>query len=180
MAADGDDGQPASNPPGWPLLSLLCVLCNRVDGNLIARWMMGDSWMIGMTEAAKLTGKQRQTIHKAIKDGRISAIRGESGEWRIDPSELFRIYPALSTVDVNQKDKVDVGLQRVDSGLQREIELFRERLREKDGIIDDLRQDRDHWRQQATALLTDQRATAPQKAAEGLLARAWSILRGKV
>lgn len=147
---------------------------------------MGDSWMIGMigmTEAAKLTGKQRQTIHKAIKDGRISAIRGESGEWRIDPAELFRVYPPASTVNDNQSDnqsdKVDDGLQRVDGGLQREVELLRERIREKNDIIDDLRQDRDHWRRQATALLTDQRATAPQKAAEGLLARAWSILRGK-
>jgi len=135
--------------------------------------------MIGMTEAAKLTGKQRQTIHKAIREGRISASRSESGEWRIDPAELFRVYPPLSTVDVNPIGKVDDGLQRVDSGLQREIELLRERLREKDGMIDDLRQDRDHWRQQATALLTDQRATAPQKAAEGRLARAWGILRGK-
>jgi len=132
-----------------------------------------------MTEAAKLTGKQRQTIHKAIREGRISASRSESGEWRIDPAELFRVYPPLSTVDVNPIGKVDDGLQRVDSGLQREIELLRERLREKDGMIDDLRQDRDHWRQQATALLTDQRATAPQKAAEGRLARAGGFWGGK-
>lgn len=117
--------------------------------------------MIGMTEAAKLTGKQRQTIHKAIKEGRISAMRGESGEWRIDPAELFRVYPPLSTVNDNQSDKVDAGLQRVDSGLQREVELLRERIREKDDVIDDLRQDRDHWRQQATALLTDRREPAP-------------------
>ncbi len=116
--------------------------------------------MIGMTEAAKLTGKQRQTIHKAIKEGRISATRGESGEWRIDPAELFRVYPPASTVNDNQSDKVDAGLQRVDSGLQREVELLRERIREKNDIIDDLRQDRDHWRQQATALLTDRREPA--------------------
>ena len=135
--------------------------------------------MIGMTEAAKLTGKQRQTIHKAIKEGRISAVRTESGEWRIDPAELFRVYQPVSTVNDNQSREVDTSLRIVDSGLQREVELLRERIREKDGIIDDLRQDRDHWRQQATALLTDQRATAPQKAAEGRLARAWSILRGK-
>ena len=136
--------------------------------------------MIGMTEAAKLTGKQRQTIHKAIKEGRISAVRSESGEWRIDPAELFRVYAPLSTISDNQNaNKVDDGLQKVDSGLQREIDLLRERIREKDEIIDDLRQDRDHWRQQATALLVDQRAPAPQKAADGRFARVWSILVGK-
>ena len=135
--------------------------------------------MIGMTEAAKLTGKQRQTIHKAIKEGRISAVRSEAGEWRIDPAELFRVYPPLSTVNDNQSTQVDAGLQRVDSGLQREVELLRERIREKDDIISDLREDRDHWRQQATALLTDQRQKATEKPVQGRWARAWGILRGK-
>ena len=116
--------------------------------------------MIGMTEAAKLTGKQRQTIHKAIKEGRISAVRTESGEWRIDPAELFRVYQPVSTVNDNQSREVDTSLRIVDSGLQREVELLRERIREKNDIIDDLRQDRDHWRQQATALLTDRREPA--------------------
>jgi predicted site-specific integrase-resolvase len=141
--------------------------------------MIGDSWMIGMTEAAKLTGKQRQTIHKAIKEGRVSAVRSESGEWRIDPAELFRVYTPVSTMNDNQNDKVDSDLQRIDSGLQRELELLRERIREKDSIIDDLREDRDHWRQQATALLTDQRPQAPQKAVQGRFTRAWSILKGR-
>ncbi len=135
--------------------------------------------MIGMTEAAKLTGKQRQTIHKAIKEGRISAIRSEAGEWRIDPAELFRVYPPLSTVNDNQSAQVDTGLQRVDSGLQREVELLRERIREKDDIISDLREDRDHWRQQATALLTDQRPKPPaEQPATGFWARLGRWMRG--
>ena len=135
--------------------------------------------MIGMTEAAKLTGKQRQTIHKAIKEGRISAIRSEAGEWRIDPAELFRVYPPLSTVNDNQSAKVDTGLQRVDSGLQREVELLRERIREKDDIISDLREDRDHWRQQATALLTDQRPKpTEEQPATGFWARLGRWMRG--
>ena len=135
--------------------------------------------MIGMTEAAKLTGKQRQTIHKAIKEGRISAIRSEAGEWRIDPAELFRVYPPLSTVNDNQSAQVDAGLQRVDSGLQREVELLRERIREKDDIISDLREDRDHWRQQATALLTDQRPKPPaEQPATGFWARLGRWMRG--
>lgn len=135
--------------------------------------------MIGMTEAAKLTGKQRQTIHKAIKEGRISATRAESGEWRIDPAELFRVYPPASTVNDNQNNKVDAGLQQIDSGLQREVDLLRERIREKDDVIDDLRQDRDHWRQQATALLTDRRELAPRAGGKiklRTLARPWFLL----
>ena len=72
------------------------------------------------------------------------------------------------------------------NALRREVELLRERLDDKDGVINDLRrrlddetEERRTAQAKLTALLTDQRATAPQKAAEGRLARAWSILRGK-
>jgi hypothetical protein len=110
--------------------------------------------MIGMTEGAKLTGKTRQTIHKAIRQGKLSARKDVNGEWRIDPAELFRVYPQISESDVNKTSKVDAGLQRISDGLQRENELLRARLQDKDEIISELRNDRDHWRQQATALLT--------------------------
>ncbi len=45
--------------------------------------------------------------------------------------------------------------------------------------LDDETEERRTAQAKLTALLTDQRATAPQKATEGRLARAWSILRGK-
>jgi hypothetical protein len=49
--------------------------------------------------------------------------------------------------------------------LQVEVEMLRERLAEKDGVIADLREDR-HWRaqaEQATRLLTDQRPAKRRK-----------------
>lgn len=117
--------------------------------------------MIGLTQAAETTGKRRQTIHKAIKTGRISANKNEKGEWEIDPAELLRVYPPKSTVDDNQNQKLDASLQRdmqlVDSGLRREIELLREQLEREREISADLARQRDRWEQQATALLTDQR-----------------------
>jgi excisionase family DNA binding protein len=113
--------------------------------------------MIGMTEAAKRTGKTRQTIHKAIRQGKLSAQKDRNGEWRIDPSELFRVYPPVSESNVNKTSKVDAGLRQISDGLQRENALLRARLQDKDEIIGELRNDRDHWRQQATALLTDSR-----------------------
>ena len=60
------------------------------------------------------------------------------------------------------------------------LEADRERERgQLESVIADLRQDRDHWRQQATALLTDQREKAPEKPVQGRFTRAWSILTGK-
>lgn len=111
-------------------------------------------------DAAKATGKSKATISKAIKSGRISAIKDETGTFQIDPAELHRVYPP--TVSGEQKEtpeKTPDGKET--SGLVRELqarlEAANERLADKDGIISDLREDRDKWRQQATALLTDSR-----------------------
>lgn len=139
-------------------------------------------------EAAKATGKDRATISRAIRKGRISAGKDENGQWEIDPAELHRVYPAIvardSAQQVHATDNAPVRntdslLENRELAVRLEAALERERL--KDGMIDELRTDRDHWRQQATALLTDQRGDrASQKPAEGRLARAWAILRGTV
>lgn len=44
-------------------------------------------------DAAKATGKSKATISKAIKSGRISATKDETGTFQIDPAELHRVYP---------------------------------------------------------------------------------------
>lgn len=135
--------------------------------------------MYSLKEAAERTGRGKPAILKAIQKGRISARKNEFGEWQIDPAELHRVYPPVPGTVSGNGTIERWETPKETSVLQRELEILREERRRDFDLIEDLRKDRDHWRQQATALLTDQRATAPQKAAEGLLARAWSILRGK-
>ena len=119
-------------------------------------------------EAAKATGKSKATISKAIKSGRISAQKDETGTFRIDPSELHRVYlPTVSSehneTQVNTHEKRDIdGTIRE---LQARLEAAHERLSDKEAVIADIKEDRDRWRQQATALLTDKRP------AKSLLAR---------
>jgi hypothetical protein len=101
-------------------------------------------------EAAKATGKSKPGIAKAIAQGRISAAKDDSGQWKIDPAELHRVYPPVSrqvgdslpTVDAeNERLKATVdGLER----LCRQIEGERDSLKEQNARL--------------TALLTDQRA----------------------
>jgi len=111
-------------------------------------------------EAAKATGKSKATISKAIKSGRISAHKDETGTFHIDPSELHRVYPPTVSSEqietpVNTPTKSDIdGTIRE---LQARLEAAHERLSDKEGVIADLREDRDRWRQQASALLADQR-----------------------
>ena len=111
-------------------------------------------------DAARATGKSKATISKAIKSGRVSARKDETGTFHIDPSELHRVYPpAVSSehkeTPANTPEKVDInGTIRE---LQARLEAAHERLSDKETVIADLREDRDRWRQQATALLSDQR-----------------------
>lgn len=119
-------------------------------------------------EAAKATSKSKATISKAIKSGRISAHKDETGTFHIDPSELHRVYPPAVSSDqmetpANTSARADIdGTIRE---LKARLEAAHERLSDKEAVIADLKEDRDRWRQQASALLTDQR---PPK---GLIAR---------
>ena len=119
-------------------------------------------------EAAKATGKSKATISKAIKSGRISAQKDEIGTFHIDPSELHRVYPP--TVSSEQEETPKKTLARTDIDgtireLQARLEAAHDRLSDKETVIADLKEDRDRWRQQATALLADHRPT------KGLIAR---------
>lgn len=56
---------------------------------------MGNTVFLTLGEAAKATGKAKTTIQRAVKSGKVSGgSRGVNGEYQIDPSELFRVYPA--------------------------------------------------------------------------------------
>jgi excisionase family DNA binding protein len=49
-----------------------------------------------LTDAAHATGLSRPTIFRAIKNGKLSARRMEDRSYRIEASELARVYPLVS------------------------------------------------------------------------------------
>lgn len=113
-------------------------------------------------QAAEATGKTKPTILRAIQKGKISAKKDEHGEWEIDPPELHRVYePVAAGTSTGTDTSVAAAL--------REIELLREMLSDKDRQIDgltrrleDVDEERRTTLRQLTALLTDQRAKAPE------------------
>ena len=120
-------------------------------------------------QAAEATGKNIATITRAIKSGKISANKDASGAWRIDASELHRVYP-LSTQNRHkgemQRDARPPQEQSSSKkvALQEELALLRERvvaqtelLLEQSEQISELTKHRDRCRQQATSPLPAQR-----------------------
>lgn len=106
-------------------------------------------------QAAKATGKSKTTIQRAIAKGRISAGKNDVGAYSIDPAELHRVFPIATVAQPSQSDGAQP--QGDGEGLRAKVTMLESMLSREREISDDLRDDRDRWRQQATALLTDQR-----------------------
>lgn len=127
-----------------------------------------------LSEAAKATGKNKTTIQRAIKNGKISASKGNNGSYEIDPSELHRVFPpATAQRDAQHPQSNDMqqgkitpdsnSLERVVE-LEKELAVAREKANgleaQKDQMADtinDLRKRLDSSEGRVTALLTDNR-----------------------
>jgi hypothetical protein len=119
-------------------------------------------------KAAAAAGVSKSTILRAIVSHRISASKTDTGDWAIDPSELHRVFPPVR----NGEDRAGNGamthgamaVERLETtelraqiaGLREVSELLRRQL-------DDVRADRDAWRDQAQAA---QRLLAPPEPPE--------------
>lgn len=125
-----------------------------------------------ISEAAKLTGKARSTLHRHLKDGKISKEIDADGQPVIDTAELVRVYGLLHGQD--SSDAVAIGHQATpqqDNPLHAKIEAMMEaQIDQLRADLDDARKERDDWKAQAqrlSGLLSDQRpiaTTAPAPA----------------
>jgi len=131
-----------------------------------------------LSQAAKSISKSKSTLNRAIKSGRLSAVRNEDGTFSIDPSELARAFsqnaperapmahhePALERTGTENSSKVAM--------LEQLLEKEREALAREREVSADLKEDRDRWRAQATGLLSDLRTmqdrTPPVLSSEAL------------
>lgn len=85
-------------------------------------------------EAAAATGLNTATITRAIKKGRISASKADTGAWQIDPAELHRVFPPLAGKALPQgamqggAGAIQEESKSANNALQGELETMRERL----------------------------------------------------
>jgi len=103
-------------------------------------------------QAAKEAGVSKTTISKALKSGRLSYIEKTSAGYRINPAELFRVFPKSSTLHGKANDT-----EHPANGVElAKIEAERDALKKQ---VEDLRyslgraeENADQWRDQAQRL----------------------------
>ena len=123
-----------------------------------------------LSQAAKAASKSKSTLNRAIKSGRLSAVRNADGTFSIDPSELARAFPQngpehdLVVHQASALERLGTGEASRIAMLEQLLEREREALAREREVSADLKEDRDRWRAQATGLLSDLR-TAQEKVA---------------
>jgi len=120
-------------------------------------------------QAAIAVGKSKATISKAIKSGKITAAKQDNGSYKIEPSELHRVYPATAQLTV-EGERLETPSETVVNGS--EIIELRVKLNAAQERIEDLKEDRDQWRLQANRLLASPATQAKEaKGAKSFFSR---------
>ena len=146
---------------------------------------------LSASEAAREVGKSVQTITRAIQGGRLSASGPKGGPYRIDPSELFRVYPRRTlepSATPSMAGDASGEKPSATGNLEVEVKMLREMLAREQDTVADLRARLDseaEERRRLTALLTyrpDEPAPVveppPQPQPQTLKRSWWQRLRG--
>ena len=114
-------------------------------------------------QAAKATGKSKNTLVRAIQSGKISGQRQADGSYTIDPAELHRIYQAVSGTGSTGHQTGPVSLQAQCELLEREREVLLATLTDLRQRLDAADAERRIAQERLTAVLTHQ-PEPPRKA----------------
>lgn len=79
-------------------------------------------------QAAQAANVSTATITRAIKSGKISAVKDHSGAWQIEPIELHRVFHIRSPAKESAIQMKGDAIALQDSALQTEVEVLRARL----------------------------------------------------
>jgi excisionase family DNA binding protein len=150
--------------------------------------------LLTLGQAAKQVGVSKPTLSKAIASGKLSATRREDGSWAIDPAELHRYLEANqhrfhkvpdepSRLET-QTETAEASLETLPFSVLKPLldaksEADRERILREElekrvelmrGMMDEIKAERDQWRETAQrVLLTSQgQPPAPQPERRGI------------
>ncbi|HEX3410324.1 MAG TPA: hypothetical protein VHT00_01285 [Stellaceae bacterium] len=122
-------------------------------------------------QAARAAARSKTTLNRAIKTGKLSAMRSDDGSYAIDPAELQRVYPltgagnghmvrSVTGVTANGADPKPAPLEQLLAERERLVEEQASAIRDLRARLDAESEERRRVQAQLTALLTDQRPAA--------------------
>lgn len=103
---------------------------------------------VSISEASRLTGKSRTTLHRLIKAGELSTSHGSRNARMVDVSELLRVFGALknfpseqNAVHDNEQSSTAFSAhnEQVITQLRQEVEHLKTLVSAKDSHIDSLK-----------------------------------------
>jgi len=105
---------------------------------------------VTVREAAKLTGKSRETINTATREGTLSFSLNSRKHKVIDIAELERVYPLVKTMDEIKQasETVSASPAASDSDLQSKLAVMRQKLASSEAMQEILATERSRERQQ--------------------------------
>jgi len=104
---------------------------------------------VSISEAARLTGKSRTTLHRLIKTGELSTCAGVRNSKMIDISELIRVFGDISAPVTEQYSEQaseqrvtvpDTANEQMINSLKQEVEHLRMLVSAQESHIDSLKQ----------------------------------------
>lgn len=136
--------------------------------------------IFSLEESAKKVGKNKTTLQRWIKSGKLSANVDENGRYRIDAAELFRAFPPIilhSNVAATDECNEPQREKALDATTIEELATLRAENRLLKEMTEDLRKRLDleaEERRRLTYLLMDQTAksaseSVPEGKTEGML-----------
>jgi hypothetical protein len=108
-----------------------------------------------LAAAAAATGTNKTTILRAIKSGKITGTKDVHGQWFVYPA----VADAVGNAAVAPRDAM-ADAAALAAATQRAA-VAEERLAELKTLLEDMRRDRDAWRDQAQGRLLPRPETKP-------------------
>lgn len=132
--------------------------------------------LVSISEAARLIGKSRTTIHRYISNGKLSTCTDKLGAKKLDTSELLRVFGAFDCAHTEHSDTVTteqhvtpLRTNETDKNkqLEHEIEHLKQLVTAQQSHIDSLKQ--------AMLLIESKLPVTPEPVAPMSVKKTWAF-----
>ena len=119
---------------------------------------------ISVKQAALLTGKSRETINNATKEGKISYSLNSRNHKEIDVAELERIYPLVKNMEQISQESQSGVVSPVESGeirsdSQAQIQVLQQKLTSSEELKETITTERQRERKQLESEIENLRSS---------------------